>query len=144
MIAKVVHVIGLQPRQQGALSLILLNFLMMFAQKMFNDIEDDMSISTVESKKTSMLKAIENFYSLIDVLSTSKNYVRAKPKLVALSPTGMKNISTAIEAMMPTENFLERSEVELVMSEYKNLERVVKESLKHTYTEEEIKKAGVK
>jgi len=141
---KGVHVMGLQPKQQAVMSLVLLNFLMILTQKLFDDVADEMTVECAEVKKAVAIKAIGMFYSLIDVLATQSSYSRAKPKVVAVNTTAIQNILTAIEAFQPNNNYLEQSESNFVMTELKSIEKVANESFKHTYSEEEIRKAGVK
>lgn len=137
---KRVHVLGLVPREQILLKVILANLVAGFIDK--SVIESPwVTPDEVALKAESTVKLFQRYNEFCEMLCTESTMGRAKPKVLMLGPTLMKYCLLAAEGYDEQNNFLTKDQKDALAGQWYELKKKIVESSKHTYTSWEIEKA---
>ncbi|MGH7241000.1 MAG: hypothetical protein ACREGB_01750, partial [Candidatus Saccharimonadales bacterium] len=134
-----IHVAYLQPEQQAALRIMLFNLHLLQCQKWLQDVQESPLNETIHTRMNYMSGALERYTGLAHGFPSLETYRRAKANVFYFNPSGFKHIVVAIETYSETSRFLDAAEVQLVSMVYAGLKKLIDESMKHQYTEEEVK-----
>ena len=134
------HVLGLDPRQQLCLRLLLYNMYCGFLRKMLSDVFASERIEVLEAKTTLTLATFDKYNQLIDLLANSDNFHKCKSKVIMVYPVMMKNLVVAVQSFDEQSHNLDSGELYYVNQEFAKVREKVLKSYEFLYTEEEITK----
>ena len=137
---KVSHVLGLSPRQQVCLKLLLYNLFCSFIENTIKDVSENKDEYVATVKRQLALTAFDRYDQLCSLLANHSTISKTPSKMISCPSTTMDYIWAAVNGFDPKDSYLDDKDINYVNSEHKNLIEKVTESRKFTYTAEEIAK----
>lgn len=134
------HVLGLSPRQQMMLRILLYNLYCGFIDKSMRDVYQTENDNTYKVKTQMALSTFERYNQVIDLLANRSTIAKAKSKLLTIAPVMMKNIMIAVHGFDQENCYLDKDDINYIKSGFNELHEKITESIKHTYTMSEIEK----
>lgn len=136
-----VHILGLDPRDQFLLRLVLSNFVAGYIDK---SIQESVGTSLQDLSDRKAQQAV-NFFTrycdFADMLCPESMLGRARPKVLMIKPQMMKYIVMAFNGYDPYNNYLSTEQRGWLQGGFERLQKKVAESFLYTYNRYEIERA---
>lgn len=139
MAEKLYHVLGLNEGAQDTLCMLLLNMHNLFVYKQMETLAVNGNHEEISYRHGLVGRHLDKIMEIIvSIKESSRPY-----KAMFFNDIAMELIVKAVTVFHPTDNCLTDDEIGYMDQHFKPLADLVNESLTHTYTREELEKAGV-
>jgi hypothetical protein len=139
--SKNVHVLGLSPREQYSLRLVLGNLMTGFIDKSIQEAADLKDSESVTEKCSRVIGLFNRYNDFIDMLCPGDMIAKCKPKVLLIKPQLMKYIVLAVNGYDTKNNYLGTEHRRALDFNFSDLKKKVLETSQYTYDTAEIEKA---
>jgi hypothetical protein len=136
-----VHVIGLTPREQHSLRLVLSNLVAGLIDKSIQDATGNESATESAARSSKSITIFMKYNELSDLLCPGSMLAQGRPKVLLVQPLLMKYLVAAVNGYDPTSNYLNAEQVQILSKTFEFLKNKVLTVNQFTYSPEEIEKA---
>lgn len=135
-----VHILGLDPREQYLLRLLMTNLMAGYIEKSVSEATHSSSLETSDKTASQAVALFIRYTDFVDMLCPESMLGRAKAKVLMVKPELMRYVTLAVNGWDPYNNYLAADQKEYLAAGYDALNKKVAESCDYTYNRWEIEK----
>jgi len=135
------YVIGLSPREQYCVKLLLSNLMSGYLDKTVQEASMIDSQEGVDKRTSITLNFFNRYNDFCDLLCPESMIGRAKPKVLLLKEAMMKYLVSAVNGYDVKNNYLGTEHRNMLANNFEALKKKVLDSAQHTYSKQEIEAA---
>ena len=136
------HILGLTPKEQFLIKILLSNLLAGYIDKSIKEASDLTSPEAIESKASLTVGLFNKYNDITDMLCPESLISRAKPKVLLIGEGMMKYIVIACNGYDPKNNYLSPGHKQMLVNGYESIRKKVLDSAQFQYSRSEIDKAN--
>lgn len=135
-----VHILGLDPREQYLLRLLMTNLMAGYIDKTIADSATASSMDTSDKNATQAVGLFIRYADFVDMLCPESMLGRAKSKVLMIKPELMRYVTLAVNGWDAYNNYLAADQRNYLASGFDGLQKKVADSVHFTYNRWEIEK----
>ena len=136
-----IHVLGLSPREQYLIKLVLGNLFAGYLEKTITESPGLKTQTDVDSKTHQALNFFKRYNNFSELLCPEGMLGRARSKVLMVQPEMMRYLVTAFNGYDHHNNYLSPQQRAMTFSSFDALKKKIVDSSKYTYSKTEIEKA---
>lgn len=136
-----VHILGLSPKEQYLLRILLGNLMAGYLDKSLQESGALRTQDQYDAKSAQMIELFNRYNDMVDMLCTEHTVNFTKPKVIKIKPFTMKYILAAVNGYDPKQNFLGTEHNRSLANGFLFLKEKILMSAKFVYQQDEIERA---
>lgn len=136
-----VHILGLTPKEQYLLRLIMTNLMAGYIDKAIGDAAANENLVSIDKSAQRTVALFMRYCDFVDMLCPESMLGRARSKVLMIKPELMKYVLGACNGWDAYNNYLTNEQRGMLAGSFESLHKKIAESYQYTYNKWEIERA---